>query len=71
MSKQKITEIGRVTEALAAARFKVKLNSGIEVICYLAGRIRKNRVKIIVGDKVDVAVDPAGGTATNRITWRR
>ena len=65
------TDLGVVIESLAAARFRVRMGDGAEVICYLAGRVKRNKIRIFVHDKVDVVLDPAGGKATNRITWRR
>jgi len=62
---------GTVIEGLAGTRFKVQMEDGKEVICYLAGKMRMKRINILVGDKVEVVLDPAGGTATNRIVWRK
>ena len=61
---------GTVVEALAGTRFRVQMEDGKEILCYLAGKLRLKRINIIVGDKVEVVLDPAGGTATNRIVWR-
>ena len=41
-----------------------------EYICYVAGRLRKNKINILVGDRVRVILDPYKGKTTNRITWR-
>lgn len=62
---------GTVTEVLAGTRFRVQMEDGKEVICYLAGKMRMKRINILLGDKVEVILDPAGGTATNRIVWRK
>ena len=62
---------GIVIEALADVRFRVRLDDGQEVICYLAGRMRYRNINVNVGDKVEVLLDPMGGKATNRITWRK
>lgn len=62
--------IGVVTETLAGARFRVQMPDGKEVICYLAGKMKIRQVSVMVGDKVEVVLDPAGGKATNRIVWR-
>lgn len=61
---------GRVLEALADARFRVEMDGGESVICYLAGKLRFRNINIKVGDRVEVMLDPAGGKATNRIVWR-
>lgn len=61
---------GVVIEALAGARFIVRLEDGRDVICYLAGKMKVRNITVYVGDKVEVVLDPAGGKATNRIVWR-
>jgi len=62
---------GRVIETLAAARFRVQMEDGQEVICYLAGKMKVRNISVYVGDMVEVVLDPAGGKATNRIVWRK
>jgi translation initiation factor IF-1 len=52
---------GRVTEALPATLFRVKTNDGKEVLSYLGGRMRIHKIKVLVGDKVLVELDPYGG----------
>lgn len=53
---------GRVIEALPAALFRVKFNEdGKELICFLKGKIKVYKIKILVGDKVLVELDPYGG----------
>ena len=47
---------GEVTSSLPNATFKVKLESGNEVLCHISGKIRQNLITITVGDKVVVAV---------------
>ena len=47
-----------VTEALPDTKFKVKLNDGKEILAYLAGKMRMNYIKVIVGDKVTVELTP-------------
>lgn len=60
---------GIVVEALPDTLFKVELNETKEVIlAYLAGKMRMNRIRVLVGDKVELALDPYGGRA--RITRR-
>lgn len=60
---------GTVEEALPNTLFRVKLDSnGDLVLAYLAGRMRKFRIKVLVGDKVGMVPDPYGGKA--RITKR-
>ena len=59
---------GVVDEALPNALFRVKLQSGDVVLAYLAGKMRLHRIKVLVGDKVTLKIDPYGGRA--RITRR-
>lgn len=46
--------IGLVTEALPNATFRVHLDDASEIIAYLSGKMRLNRIKVLVGDKVKV-----------------
>jgi len=57
------TAEGTVIEALPNTMFKVILADGTEVLTYLAGKMRMHRIKVIVGDKVSVTLDPYGGKA--------
>ncbi len=59
---------GVVEEALPNTLFKVSLENGEVVLCYLAGKMRLHRIKVLVGDKVLLKLDPYGGKA--RITRR-
>jgi translation initiation factor IF-1 len=52
---------GRVTETLPSTLFRVMLSNGKELISYLGGRMRIHKIKVLVGDKVMVQVDPYGG----------
>jgi translation initiation factor IF-1 len=52
---------GEVTEALPGTMFRVGFPDGKILISYLAGKMRFNRIKILVGDKVLVKIDPYGG----------
>jgi len=68
-SKSKNLAGGVVVEALPDTLFRVELNDTKEVIlAYLAGKMRMNRIRVLVGDKVELALDPYGGRA--RITRR-
>jgi translation initiation factor IF-1 len=55
--------IGVVTEALPNALFRVQLDDGTEVLSYLAGKMRLHRIRVLVGDKVSLILDPYGGRA--------
>jgi len=56
--KNKIKKFGVIVEALPGASFKVKLEDGTEALCYLAGKMRIYRIKILPGDKVTVELSP-------------
>ena len=59
--KQKAVSLGTVTEALPDTLFKVRFEDGKELLCFLAGRMRMNRIRVLIGDKVAVELDPYGG----------
>lgn len=52
---------GRVVEALPSTLFRVETADGKEILSYLGGRMRVHKIKVLVGDKVAVQVDPYGG----------
>lgn len=52
---------GEVLEALPSTMFRVEFPDGKVLISYLAGKMRLNRIKVLVGDKVFVKIDPYGG----------
>jgi translation initiation factor IF-1 len=56
--------IGKVIEALPNALFRVQLLDGeAETLAYLSGKMRINKIKVIVGDKVTILPDIYGGKA--------
>lgn len=55
------TTDGRVIEALPSTLFRVETPDGKVVISYLGGRMRVHKIKVLVGDKVTVQLDPYGG----------
>ena len=59
---------GIIEEALPNTLFRVSLESGETILAYLAGKMRLHRIKVLVGDKVLLKIDPYGGKA--RITRR-
>jgi translation initiation factor IF-1 len=60
---------GVVTEALPNTLFKVALDgTDTIVLAYLAGKMRMHHIRVLIGDKVELALDPYGGRA--RITKR-
>lgn len=60
---------GTVVQALANTRFRVELETGNEVLAHVAGRMRKNFIRIVPGDKVRVELSPYDLTK-GRITYR-
>lgn len=59
MSKKFIVVEGEVIENLPNTLFKVKLsNSDKVILCYLSGKMRKNYIKILPGDKVKLEMTP-------------
>jgi translation initiation factor IF-1 len=59
---------GVVEEALPNTLFRVSLPTGELLLTYLAGKMRLHRIKVLVGDKVMIKLDPYGGKG--RITRR-
>lgn len=61
-SQQKETATGIVIEAFPNALFKVQFdNDKGEQLCYLAGKMRLHKIKILIGDRVEVLLDSYGG----------
>jgi translation initiation factor IF-1 len=59
MAKEEAIQVeGKVKEALANTQFRVELTNGHEVIAHVAGRMRKNFIRIIPGDTVTVEISP-------------
>jgi translation initiation factor IF-1 len=71
MAKEELLEFeGIVTELLPNATFRVKLaNQAHEIIAHTAGKMRKNRIRVLTGDKVMVEMTPYDLTK-GRITYR-
>lgn len=53
--------IGTITEALPNTLFRVDIGDGKIILSYLAGKMRMHRIKVLVGDRVEVLLDPYGG----------
>ena len=61
--------LGIVVEALPDTLFRVELDGTKEIIlAYLAGKMKMNHIRVLIGDKVELITDPYGGKA--RITRR-
>ena len=55
------TAIGTVVEALPNTLFRVDMGGEKLMITYLSGKMRMHRIKVLVGDRVEVLIDPYGG----------
>jgi len=70
MTNKDVIEIdGKVEELLPAGTFRIRLESGQGVIAHLAGKMRLNKIRLGIGDKVKVAMTPYDLTK-GRITFR-
>ena len=68
--KQEAIEVeATVVEVLPRTMFRVKLDNGMEIIAHISGKIRKNYIRIIPGDRVLVEISPYDLTK-GRITYR-
>lgn len=61
---------GTITEVLSGGTFKVDVGGGHEVIAKLSGKMRRHRIRVVLGDKVTVEVSPYDPTR-GRITYRQ
>lgn len=65
MSDQKnekiLTAKGIITEALPNTLFRVKMEDDKEILAYLSGKMRMHRIKVLIGDSVEIILDPYGG----------
>ena len=70
MSSKDVIEVtGVIIECLPNVQFKVKLDSGQEVLAHISGKMRKHYIKILLGDKVKLELSPYDLTR-GRITYR-
>jgi translation initiation factor IF-1 len=70
MAKEEALQVeGKVKEALANTQFRVELENGHQVIAHIAGRMRKNFIRIIPGDVVTVEISPYD-VSKGRIVYR-
>jgi translation initiation factor IF-1 len=68
--EEKILVDGEVIEALPGTQFKVRLDNGHEVLAYLAGKMRRYYIRILLGDRVKMEMSPYDLTRA-RITYRQ
>ena len=70
MAKEELLEFpGTVSEVLPNATFRIELENGHQIIGHTAGKMRKNRIRVLAGDKVLVEMTPYDLTK-GRITYR-
>jgi translation initiation factor IF-1 len=70
MAKEDVIEFsGTVSELLPNAMFRVKLDNNHEVLAHTSGKMRKNRIRVLAGDRVNVEMTPYDLTK-GRITFR-
>ncbi|HZH28616.1 MAG TPA: translation initiation factor IF-1 [Azospirillaceae bacterium] len=70
MAKEDLIETeGLVLEVLPDARFRVRLDNGHELIAYAAGRMKRNRIRVLAGDRVTLEMTPYDLTKA-RINFR-
>jgi translation initiation factor IF-1 len=67
--EEKIVVEGTVVEALPGTQFRVKLDTGHEVLAYLSGKMRKYYIRILLGDRVRLELSPYNLTR-GRIVYR-
>ncbi|MBN2884838.1 translation initiation factor IF-1 [Patescibacteria group bacterium] len=60
---------GEVLELMPAATFKVKLDTGHEILAHLSGKMRMHRIRILPGDRVRLEISPYD-LSKGRITFR-
>jgi len=70
LAKEELVEFGgKVSEVLPDNRFRVILENGFEVWAYSSGRLKKNRIRVLAGDRVTLEMSPYDLTK-GRINYR-
>lgn len=69
MAKDVIELEGTIVESMPNAMFKVKLENEHEILAHISGKIRKNFIRILPGDRVKVEMTPYD-LSKGRITFR-
>lgn len=70
MAKEELIEMsGSVVEVLPDSRFRVNLDNGHQLVAYTSGKMRKNHIRILAGDKVSLELSPYD-LSKGRITFR-
>jgi len=60
---------GKIVDVLPGQSFKVELENGHIVVCYTSGRLRKNRIRLVLGDQVRIEMTPYDMTK-GRVVYR-
>ncbi|HWU24378.1 MAG TPA: translation initiation factor IF-1 [Candidatus Paceibacterota bacterium] len=55
--------VGTVEEVLPNSLFRIRMPDGSLILSYLAGKMRLHRIRVLVGDRVELVLDPYGGRA--------
>ena len=70
MARDDLVDIeGKVAEVLVGGNFRVEVQGGHSILAQLAGRMRRNRIRVVLGDNVTVSVSPYDPTR-GLITYR-
>lgn len=69
IQQDKIRMSGTIVDVLPSDKFMVKLTNGVEIIAYISGKIRMNKIRILPGDKVEVEMS-AYDLTKGRIVYR-
>ena len=69
-NKEVIKLTGKVVEALPGTEFRVELENGHIIVAHMSGKMRKNYIRLVPGDKVDVELTPYDLTK-GRISYRQ
>ena len=70
MAKEELIEVeGTIEEALPNAMFRVKLDNEHSILAHTSGKMRKNRIRVLAGDRVNVEMTPYD-LSKGRITFR-
>lgn len=68
-SKEVIKLQGKVVESLPGTQFRVELENGHSIIAHMSGKMRKNYIRLVPGDKVEVELTPYD-LSKGRISFR-
>ncbi len=70
MSKEDVIDAeGEIVEVLGNSNFKVKIMNDHIITAYISGKLRANKIRVLIGDKVKVEMSPYDLTK-GRIVWR-